>query len=304
MRRVLWMAAIAAAVAMPAVTRAELTGGPPWAGAVTALSVQAAAGKAEVVIGIDGDVDVQDFTLDSPHRIVIDINGAVSKLPARLYDRIVRGGITNVRAAQFKPTVVRVVLDLDGEHGYDITRGSRDVRVSLKTSDVFEPWTLGAASGLASAPAVAMSSALPVVTPVVAPAIPVAPPLSLAQQQAGRRITVSYHDTDIREVLSAFSGYSGRSILPGPIQNVRVTAEIVDQPWEIALNKILNTNGLAATIDPNSGIITVDTYANLRNAAASEPLQRQVVALNYAKADELGPTIAALLSAECGQIGA
>ena len=43
----------------------------PAEGAVTSLSVVPASGRAELVIGVAGAVEVADFTLRSPDRIVL-----------------------------------------------------------------------------------------------------------------------------------------------------------------------------------------------------------------------------------------
>ena len=74
----------------------------PRGGAVTGLSVVPATGRAEVVIAVDSAVDVQDFTLTSPSRIVLDLTGARLDMPPRFYDKVARGGVKNVRFAQYK----------------------------------------------------------------------------------------------------------------------------------------------------------------------------------------------------------
>ena len=76
-------------------------------GSITAVSVTPGTGRAEVVIAVEGPIDLFDFTLESPRRIVVDLRGATLGVPARLYDKVSRGGITNVRLAQYKPGVVR-----------------------------------------------------------------------------------------------------------------------------------------------------------------------------------------------------
>jgi hypothetical protein len=78
---------------------------------VHSLSVVPSSGKAEVVIGINAAVDVQDFTLESPYRVVVDLKGATLDMSRRTYDKASRGGITNVRY-KFRPNIVRVVIDL------------------------------------------------------------------------------------------------------------------------------------------------------------------------------------------------
>ena len=93
MRRVYTLAAIAAAVlsigaGSAAAASTEHHGAP----SVTALSIVPAAGRADVVIAIEGAVEVVDFTLDNPRRVVVDLRGATLGMPARLYDKISRAG--------------------------------------------------------------------------------------------------------------------------------------------------------------------------------------------------------------------
>ena len=81
-----------------------------------------------------------------------------------------------------------------------------------------------------------------------------------------------------------------------------VTAEIKDQPWDVALQAILQAQGLAAS-EENTGIISVDSYANILAKEANEPLTTQLVAINYASASSLVQTIASLLSKDCSKAG-
>jgi len=97
---------------------------------VRTVSVIPAAGRAQVVIGVDASVDVEDFLLESPYRIVIDLKGATLDMAPR-YDRLARGGVTNIRAAQFKPNVVRVVIEIDAAHTYEVSRNDAEVRVAV-----------------------------------------------------------------------------------------------------------------------------------------------------------------------------
>ena len=118
------------------------------------------------------------------------------------------------------------------------------------------------------------------------------------RQQAKPRITVSYDGTDIRDVIAAFAAFSGRTIVVGKDVAGNVTAEIADKPWDVALQAILQAQGLAATEDA-SGIITVDSYRNLASNQALEPLVTQIVDVNYAKATALQQTVQALLARDC-----
>jgi type IV pilus assembly protein PilQ len=291
MRRVWWMAACAALL-MPTVAVADPVLG-TRAAAVTGLSIRAEAGRASVVIAHDGMVEVDDFVLAAPHRVVLDVQGATLGIPARLYDGVTRAGIRNVRVAQYRSDVVRIVLDLSGPLAYSLERSGGEVRLSFDAADTdFAPWSLrdaGAPSRERSAPTVNISQASNATRPTA---------LGAAGQSQERRITVAYRNASIRDVAQDFAVFAGRSIVIGSGVQATITIEIVDQPWDIALNAILRSQGLAA-VTGVGGIITIASYSSLQNQAATEPLSKQIVALNYARADELLPTIQALLSREC-----
>ena len=54
---------------------------------------------------------------------MLDVVGArLSEPRPRLYDGVKRGGVLNLRYSQFRPDVVRIVLDLDGPKDYQVER--------------------------------------------------------------------------------------------------------------------------------------------------------------------------------------
>ncbi|MBC7788513.1 MAG: AMIN domain-containing protein [Anaerolineae bacterium] len=257
---------------------------------VTSLSVVPVSGRADVVIAVDGSIDVQDFVLTSPARVVLDLKGARLVMPPRLYDKISRGGINNVRLAQYKDDVVRVVIDLDSEHDYTVVRNAQGVLVSISGGPAeFTAWH--------AAPPADVE-----VAEVVQPRRDMRPAserLAQNQQQSQQpRITVTYQDADIRDVLSAFAAFSGRTIVVGKGVSGTVTAEVRDQPWDVALRAILQSQGFAAQ-EEASGIISVDSYANIASQQALEPLATQIIPVNYARASSLVETIKNLLAKDC-----
>lgn len=275
------------------------------ASAVTALSLVPGEGTAEIVISVTGPVSVEDFVVPTPHRIVVDVIGARLARMAHAYDRLARGGITNIRMSQYRPDVVRIVLDVEGPRDYVVSRDDNDIRITL-TGDVdFAAWY---SSGLTFATTETRPDASYVeretpVTSVVATGSVGAPlqtrTLALFTNQSQQpRITVTYQDADIRDVLAAFAGFSGRTIVVGKDVAGTVTAEIKDQPWDVALKAILEAHGLAAT-EESSGIITVDSYKNIIEKQASEPVTTQLISINYVSATSLVPTIQGLLYKEC-----
>ena len=285
--------------------------------AVTGLSIVPGTGSAEVVIGISGDVGVMDFALDGGRKVVVDIRGATLGIPARLYDKVQRAGIANVRFAQFNAEVVRVVLELDAVREYSVVRGESDIRVTVKGPSEFEPWNvLGQGQGQGRVTSVAVKTppaesasvspaARPPVNAMTNPRIEMGVASARSQGQAGsrRRISVSFQDADIRDVVVQFADHSGKTIVVGPSVAGTVRATIVDQPWDVALKSILDGYGLAATED-STGIITVDSYENLAKRASVEPLFTRVIQVNYTKADLMANTVRSLLGAGCGGGGA
>lgn len=334
---------IAAVVAAGATARAASAR--PAEGAVTSLSVAPVAGKAELVIGVSGAVKVSEFTLKSPDRVVIDVDNATLGLAPTGYDKVARGGVTDVRYSQFRKSTVRVVVYLDAERPYKVWRtvGQVHVAVTPESPAQFAAWKLGADAGpspsLASgpdrladkltAPRPAADKAAPAPTSPAQPARtttaaqspaptkpasaaeaptrladnpPPAParvepaedtrPMrtvvqqsTLTQQRSPQpRISVTYQGSDIRDVLAAFAAFSGRTIIPSSaVPAAKVDAEIRDQPWDVALQAILASQGLAATEDAN-GIIIVDTQDRIAARAQTEPLVTRVVRLNYQRA--------------------
>jgi type IV pilus assembly protein PilQ len=327
---------------------------PSSAATVHSLSVIPSSGKTEVVIGVKAAVDVQDFTLDAPARVVVDLKGATLDMSRSTYDKVARGGITNIRYSQFRPNVVRVVIEMDAKHPYEVKRNDGEVRIAVtggKTAD-YSSWSSNkkpdyvaapkapstrpaGARAVAQAPDVTRTlvSSAPLsaqttpkvvsqvestsaqveaqdytVTAEPAPARAVSTydkPVALfsqAQQSQQPSITVTFQDTDIVDVIASFAAFSGRTIVVGKDVKGTVTAEIRNQPWDVALRAILQGQGLAASEDAISGIITVDSYANILNRQASEPLQTQLISINYARASALVPTIGSLLQKDCPQV--
>ena len=269
---------------------------------VTGVSVVPASGHADVVIGVQSPTEIQDFTLDTPYRVVVDIKGASLAGAPSAYDRVARGGITDVRVSQFSANVVRIVLQLDSAHPYEVKRGANEVRIAVSGgSSSFAAWTglnghdvaldEAAPSDEAMASAGAPHSTM---TAVSQPSY-----LQSPQQSTQPRITVTYQDADIRDVIAAFATFAGRTIVTGRDVTGTVTAEIRNQPWDVALRAILQGQGLAATEDPVSGIITVDSYSNVQARQAFEPLVTQLISINYAKADSLVPVVTKLLARDC-----
>jgi type IV pilus assembly protein PilQ len=287
-------------------------------GVVKSLSVLPATGHAVVVIGVDGAVDFQDFTLRSPDKIVVDISGVSLGMPQAGYDRIERGGIVDVRYSQYRKNVVRVVLTLDRSRSYSVSRTERQIRIAVKadSAQTFTAWHTVAEAAERSAasyrpePEPVAERYEPAVIVAGTPA-PTAPLFETSASAANRnvrpamqqrsqqpRITVAWQNANIRDVIAAFAGFSGRTIIVGRNVQASVDAEIYDQPWDVAMAAILAAHGLAATADP-SGIIVVDTYENIANRQAVERLETRTIRLNYSRAGAVAASVRERLSRDC-----
>ncbi len=253
-------------------------------GEVTAVSILPAAGRAQVVIDVRGSVSVQDFTLNSPARLVVDITGATLAGRTVRYDGVNRGGILNVRYSQFRSDVVRVVIELESLRDYQLESADGAIRVSFGTDRTFSAWSTLAQAALAAAEAVE-SVGSPYATP------PTRTQASLVQQASQQpTITVTYDSAAIADVMAGLAAFSGSSIVLGKNVTGYVTAEIRNQPWDVAFKAILESHGLAAVQDP-SGIIRVDSRDELAKRDSVEVLRTQIIRMNYARAATLIPSV-------------
>src|SRR5690606_14835111 len=113
---------------------------------LTGIAIMPAGDRTEIVVEVQGEVNVTDFVLESPARLVLDFSGIGTV--SSVHGSVERGGIRAVRVAQFSPTVARVVIDLDAPVEYRVNRGEGHVRVSFPNpGSEFEPWTAGPIAG-------------------------------------------------------------------------------------------------------------------------------------------------------------
>lgn len=255
-------------------------------GPVTGLSVEPAPERTEVVISLEGQAEFRDFTMEGPSRLVIDLLGARHALPLENFLDINRGGVRSIRTSQYSADIVRLVIDLDAVVGYQILQGDGQLRVILENAGgSFEPWSAGAAPD--HLPPAQATVQLP---PSVVPA-----------QQEAQRITVTFTNTPIAEVLFTFADFADRSIVPGVGVIAVVSAEIRNQPWDVALEAILSAYGLTAR-EMESGIIQVENLESLRQREVTEPVGTRAFTVNYATAAELEPAVQAFLTPQRGRM--
>jgi type IV pilus assembly protein PilQ len=279
---------------------------------LTAVRIVSAPGRVDFVMQVQGAVKVTDFYLADPDRLVLDVAGATLRNGAvKLYDGVKRGGITNVRYAQFKAGVVRIVLDLEAPRPYSIEQQGDQIRVSFTGEAAsFQGWASDAGH---AARVVTAADALPddeAEDEMAAPAPRAARPevrlvrttdAASSNWRDEPRITVTWDRASIADVVAGFAAFSGRTIILGKDIKGEVTAEIKNQPWPQAFAAVLATQGLTAQEMPG-GIIRVDAPSVLAALDSLEPLETNVVRVNYAQASGLTKTVESILTKGRGRV--
>ena len=271
-----------------------------------------------VAVTLTDSVARSAFTLAGPNRIVLDLPGStLGALGGRSYDGQPRGPVQNIRMAQYRPDIVRVVIDVDGAARYSLS-GGNEVRIALAGGTETASWSTGESMPSQRAEPVTAREvvAVAVMDSTVSSAraavgetrsqvqYQTPEPAMVGSAASGRgkppkpRISVSYQEADIRDVIAAFASFANRTIIVGRDVTGSITADVKDKPWDEALAAILSAQGLAASEEPN-GIIIVDSYKNMLDKQSLEPLVTQVVSVNYANATSLATTVRGLLTRDC-----
>ena len=269
-------------------------------GKVTRVDLQSVRGRQRIVIGTSGRITYKVTEAADPLRLVMDISGAqIDPADARTLDlRQVTSSVSRLQANQHQTApnpVVRVVAELRGPTRYDVQQTPTAIVVELI------PPARTAALPAPVAAAVAPSVAAPAAPVAAPPAPPGSPP------GAPGRLSMDFKDADINNLLRIIAEVSSMNVVAGGDVTGKVTVRLVNVEWQQALDVILKINNLGYEIDGN--IIRVAPLAKLdaerkarddaRTAAARatvtekqtqvqlEPLETEVVSVNYAKASDV-----------------
>jgi type IV pilus assembly protein PilQ len=107
----------------------------PRAKSVRGISASTTDGHVEVRIAGDGQLKYNVFRLESPSRLVIDLEGVKNAAPKKSVT-VADDVVQRVRIAQFQPTVARVVVDLAHKTDYDLVAVGDEIRVAFGSSAV------------------------------------------------------------------------------------------------------------------------------------------------------------------------
>jgi type IV pilus assembly protein PilQ len=285
----MWQPIVAAALAaMPVLA-------PPD---VQEIRIVASGADTEIVVYTDASVEAREFLLAEPSRLIVDLYGAEQGRLRGNYDAIGRGGVLRMPSSQFRPDVVRLVFELTGLPSYETeaAEGRFVIRFANPGAE-FSSWSSSEDEVLA------MNDRQPRPTPATDTA-PVANRAGLMNvlQEEPARITVAYDSASMLDVLAGFSEFAGVSIVPSTdAADVVVRGvDIRNQRWDVALDAILASQGLGWRMQ-SEGILIVDKLEGIR---ARDTLQTQtrVFRINYASADSVASTLAALATPSRGQV--
>ena len=203
---------LAAAAAFGAASPAGAEG--PGGAEVTAVSLTPVAGRTEVVIAVRGAADVKDFLLADPARLVLDVVGArLNQTAPAQYDGVKRGGVLNLRYSQFRPDVVRIVLDLDTAKPYQVDRAEGAIRITFGTDQAFKAWS-SADEGVAPVVVADTPEETPAAAaPSRAPEVMLASGREPVLHRAGEpRLTVTWDRASVADVVAGFARSEERRV--------------------------------------------------------------------------------------------
>lgn len=284
------------------------TAGPTADPAVQEVRISAAGDETEIAVLAGEVVEVRDFLLDDPARLVLDLEGTSHALPRNEFEGIGRGGVVQLRTSQFRDGVVRLVFELDERSTYRVVREGEWIYVRLPNAGgSFVPWSAGGTDAGEAPGATASgldrggSATSPVEEPAGEGGSASSTPLQEVSSQQPK-ISVTYDSASMLDVLAGFSEFSGMSIVPGEEVAGRTVrgVEIHDQSWDVALDAILTSQGLGWQ-RTESGILLVDDLATLRGRDTLQS-ETRVLRINYAGADSVAQALQRLATPERGQV--
>ncbi|MEA3266460.1 MAG: AMIN domain-containing protein, partial [Candidatus Fermentibacteria bacterium] len=309
---------------------------PVMAYRVTDISVVPSGDRTQVTIVTDGPISYEKFLLTDPMRVVIDLGDALHALPATDF-AVSRGGVNAVRTSQYKAPpdgIVRIIVDVNGElmnYSTSLQESNRLV-LMLSTDPSGTPFTSWSASSQ-EVPQVVTGGSVPALSNPegLNPAGYVGGSASVTQGiqvsetntfvddgfpvewsgSGGRRITIDVVDAEIRTVMRSISDVSGMNIIIPETYQGTVTARLRNLGWRDALQAILDSQDLMATMSGNNTIRIMKRdafYTEINQMAVSEAerenlqdLHTEVFIIRYAQAEDIQNATQSVLS-ERGQI--
>lgn len=264
---------------------------------VVNFRVQPSGDATQIVIETTGEPRYRDDFQPLPPRLTIELTGASPDLPLRSYEDVYRGGVRYVVVSQPTPDRMRFDLALTGVTSYAVYQEGNDLVVTFDNpGEAFQSY-------VANAGAPPTRPVQDVVTRRTV--VPIEERIGAATARLedvddglpgidGQPVTFSFQEADVNTVARAFAEVSGRSIVVGEVGDLRITADIRNEPWDEALVAIMRANGLDVRL--MNGIVRVDSIEQLRQAETLVELETVVLHLNYIAAADAQAVVEPLAS--------
>jgi type IV pilus assembly protein PilQ len=260
-----------------------------------------------VALALDGEVArIEILELANPPRLAVDLYG-VSRAPRAPLQ--LSGAFRQARFGR-DTGKVRVVLDAAGELPQcavsRVSGGIAILPVMARVQDSAErPAQVAATATIPSAPArTAVTDARAAGFAGEAPAYA----LSGAPQRReymGRRITLDFHDIDVRNLLRLIADVSKKNIVVADDVSGKVTVSLRNVPWDQALDLVLKSKGLdkeeLGNVIRVAKIEDIAKEQEARAAAAKArlpliPLKVRLIPVNFARAGEVSARVKDVLT--------
>jgi type IV pilus assembly protein PilQ len=126
-----------------------------------------------------------------------------------------------------------------------------------------------------------------------------------ARGYTGRRITLDFHDIEIRNLLRLIADVSKRNIVVADDVNGKVTVSLRNVPWDQALDLILQSKGLGK--EEMGNIIRIAKYEQIakeqqaraeaeKARAPTLPLKVRIIPVNFARAGDMSGRVKDVLT--------
>ncbi len=134
-------------------------------------------------------------------------------------------------------------------------------------------------------------------------------------------ITINFENVSIQDMAVMFSEITGKNILVGDEVDGKITAKLVNVPWDKALDSVLKTKKLAKHVDEKANIIRIhkqgvlvaqeefdrkrieDLQKTIEAQRAIEPIYTEIFRLYYTKAVDVKSEIQSVMGASEGSEG-
>lgn len=254
-------------------------------------------GSTSVRISGSGRLSYHSMRLHNPERLVLDFDGSRLRTSEdRISSKL--NPVRDVRMAQFRANVSRVVIDLrEAEVAYQITGDGSVVTVAFGSKQDQSGPTANLVTTKATAPAQDFAPRRAILTSRVAiPAPATVLPVNLTQpagalaspaggaakldatsaapqapgaapqtKYTGEPISVNLKDVDLRDFFRLIHEISGLNVVVDPSVKGSLTIVLDDVPWDQALDIVLKNNDLDKQLEGN--VLRIATKATLRKEA-------------------------------------